>query len=145
MSTLYDRSKVSIWKASLSLQHVAGDDAFLESACFDTQQAIEFILKFILSEHGANYKKTHDIRYLAELLDTTTFKFDKSAELNNMADTITNWETGICCGSDIRTTVEAIHSAHDIYKSIDDAFMQMQESLNYDPKPLQFLVNLHQS
>ena len=138
MSTLYDRSKVSIWKASLSLQHVAGDDAFLESACFDTQQAIEFILKFILSEHGANYKKTHDIRYLAELLDTTTFKFDKSAELNNMADTITNWETGICCGSDIRTTVEAIHSALDIYKSINDAFMRMQESLNRNPKPLQF-------
>lgn len=138
MSTLYDRSQVSIWKASLSLQHVAGDDAFLESACFDTQQAIEFILKFILSEHGANYKKTHDIRYLAELLDTTTFKFDKSAELNNMADTITNWETGICCGSDIRTTVEAIHSAHDIYKSINDAFMRMQESSNRNPKPLQF-------
>ena len=138
MSTLYDRSQVSIWKASLSLQHVAGDDAFLESACFDTQQAIEFILKFILSEHGANYKKTHDIIYLAELLDTTTFKFDKSAELNNMADTITNWETGICCGSDIRTTVEAIHSAHDIYKSINDAFMRMQENLNRNPKPLQF-------
>lgn len=138
MSTLYDRSQVSIWKASLSLQHVAGDDAFLESACFDTQQAIEFILKFILSEHGANYKKTHDIRYLAELLDTATFKFDKSAELNNMADTITNWETGICCGSDIRTTVEAIHSAHDIYKSINDAFMRMQENLNRNPKPLQF-------
>ena len=137
MSTLYDRSQVSIWKASLSLQHVAGDDAFLESACFDTQQAIEFILKFILSEHGANYKKTHDIRYLAELLDTTTFKFDKSAELNNMADTITNWETGICYGSGVRTTVKAIHNAHDIYKSIDDAFMQMQESLNRDPKPLQ--------
>lgn len=138
MSTLYDRSKVSIWKASLSLQHATGDDAFLDSACFDTQQAIEFILKFILSEHGTNYKKTHDIRYLAELLDTTTFKFDKSAELNNMADTITNWETGICCGSDIRTTVEAIHSAHDIYKSINDAFMRMQESLNRNPKPLQF-------
>lgn len=125
MSTLYDRSKVSIWKASLSLQHATGDDAFLDSACFDTQQAIEFILKFILSEHGISYKKTHDIRYLAELLDTTTFKFDKSAELNNMADTITNWETGSCCGSDVRTTVEAIHSAHDIYKSINDAFMQM--------------------
>lgn len=44
MSTLYDRSKVSIWKASLSLQHATGDDAFLDSACFDTQQAIEFIL-----------------------------------------------------------------------------------------------------
>lgn len=137
MSTLYDRSKVSIWKASLSLQHVADDDAFLDSACFDTQQAIEFILKFILSEHGVSYKKTHDIRYLAELLDTTTFKFDKSAELNNMADTITNWETGSRYGSGVRTTVKAIHNAHDIYKSIDDAFMQMQESLNCDPKPLQ--------
>lgn len=137
MSTLYDRSKVSIWKASLSLQHVADDDAFLDSACFDTQQAIEFIIKFILSEHGVSYKKTHDIIYLAGLLDTTTFKFDKSAELNNMADIITNWETGSCCGSDIRTTIEAIHSAHDIYKSIDDAFMQMQESLNHNPKPLQ--------
>ena len=110
MSTLYDRSKVSIWKASLSLQHVADDDAFLDSACFDTQQAIEFILKFILSEHGVSYKKTHDIRYLAELLDTTTFKFDKSAELNNMADTITNWETGSRYGSGVRTTVKAIHN-----------------------------------
>lgn len=137
MSTLYNRSKVSIWKASLSLQHVTGNDAFLDSACFDTQQAIEFILKFILSEHGVNYKKTHDIRYLAELLDTTTFKFDKSAELNKMADTITNWETESCCRSGVRTTVKAIHNAHDIYKSINDAFMRMQESLNRDPKPLQ--------
>lgn len=138
MSTLYDRSKVSIWKASLSLQHVAADDdAFLDSACFDTQQAIEFILKFILSEYGVSYKKTHDIRYLAELLDTTAFTFDKSAELNNMADTITNWETGSRYGSGVRTTVKAIHSAHDIYKSIDDAFMQMQERLNGNPKPLQ--------
>lgn len=74
---------------------------------------------------------------MAELLDTTTFKFDKSAELNNMADTITNWETGSRYGSGVRTTVKAIHNAHDIYKSIDDAFMQMQESLNRDPKPLQ--------
>lgn len=137
MSTLYDRSKVSIWKASLSLQHVADDDAFLDSACFDTQQAIEFILKFILSEHDVSYKKTHDIRYLAELLDTTTFTFDKSAELNNMADTITNWETGSRYGSGVRTTVKAVYSAHDIYKSIDDAFMQMQERLNGNPKPLQ--------
>lgn len=137
MSTLYDRSKVSIWKASLSLQHVANDDAFLDSACFDTQQAIEFILKFILSEYDVSYKKTHDIRYLAELLDTTTFTFDKSAELNNMADTITNWETGSRYGSGVRTTVKAVYSAHDIYKSIDDAFMQMQERLNSNPKPLQ--------
>ena len=34
MSTLYDRSKVSIWKASLSLQHVADDDAFFRLSLF---------------------------------------------------------------------------------------------------------------
>ena len=58
------------------------DDAYLDIACFESQQAIEFLIKSILQENAVVFDKTHDIRYLLELLKSCNFTFVFVVEIN---------------------------------------------------------------
>ena len=58
-------------QSKLALSKVSIDDAYLDVACFEAQQAIEFLMKAILIDNGIPYNKSHDIRYLLDLLDNT--------------------------------------------------------------------------
>ncbi len=71
---LYNKSKV--WKQN-SLSNLENakinnslEDAFFDIACFDAQQALEFILKAVLKQSSIEYrtsgKEGHDILYLSE-------------------------------------------------------------------------------
>lgn len=135
MSTMYSRSVVMLEQAKSALGKVAEDDAYLDVACFETQQAMEFLLKAVLLEHGTTYEKTHDIRYLTELLDQTGFQFDadKHDALDLLADTITDWEEGSRYGSGVRTSVQTVRRVHNIYSSINEAFLAVQEKNNPQP------------
>ena len=68
MSTMYNRSLVMFEQSKNALGKIANDDAYLDVACFEAQQAIEFLMKAILMEYGIPYNRTHDIRYLLNLL-----------------------------------------------------------------------------
>ena len=134
MSTMYSRSVVMLEQAKTALAKVSEDDAYLDVACFETQQALEFLLKAVLLEHGATYEKTHDIRYLMGLADQTGFQFDESKHdaLDLLADTITDWEEGSRYGSGVRTSVQTVRRVHNIYHSINEAFLAEQERNNQD-------------
>ena len=134
MSTMYSRSVVMLEQARSALEKVTEDDAYLDAACFETQQALEFLLKAVLLEHGVTYEKTHDIRYLMELLDQTGFKFDESKHgaLDLLSDTITDWEEGSRYGSGVRTSVQTVRRVHNIYYSINEAFLAGQERNNQE-------------
>ena len=67
MSTMYNRSLVMFEQSKNALGKIANDDAYLDVACFEAQQAIEFLMKAILMEYGIPYNRTHDIRYLLNL------------------------------------------------------------------------------
>ena len=73
MSTMYNRSLAMLAQAKNALSKVSIDEAYLDIACFETQQAMEFLIKAILLEYGIIYDKSHDIRYLLMLLDQTGF------------------------------------------------------------------------
>ena len=62
---------------------VSDDDAYLDIACFETQQALEFLMKAILLENGVSYNKSHDIRYLLSLLEDVNFEFSKKEIIPN--------------------------------------------------------------
>ena len=113
-----------------AIERVASDDAYLDAACFEAQQAIEFLIKAILLEHGVAYSKSHDIRYLMSLLDETGFSFEKHDSLDLLADTITDWEESSRYGKGIRTTVQTVRRVHNIYKSMNEAFLAQQEQNN---------------
>ena len=49
----------------------------------------------------------------------------KALEL--LADTITDWEENRRYGRGVRTTVQTVQRIHNIYKSMNEAFLEMQE------------------
>ena len=119
-------------QAKNALGKVSQDEAFLDIACFETQQALEFLIKAILLENGVYYDKSHDIRYLLSLLEETGFTFDKMEALDLLADTVTDWEESSRYGKGVRTTVQTIQRIHNIYKSMNEAFLDTQEKNNTD-------------
>ena len=83
MSTMYSRSMVMMEQAKAALSRISEDEAFLDIACFDTQQAIEFLLKVVLFESGVRYDRTHNIRYLYDLAKASGFSFERADELDS--------------------------------------------------------------
>lgn len=130
MSTMYSRSVAMLQQSKNALTKVSEDDAYLDVACFEAQQAIEFLMKAILLENGIPYDKSHDIRYLLSLIESVNFKFDKQESLDLLSDTITDWEEGSRYGRGVRTTVQTVQRVHNIYKSMNEAFLVMQEKNN---------------
>ena len=63
MSTMYSRSLVMLEQSKLALSKVSIDDAYLDVACFEAQQAIEFLMKAILIDNGIPYNTSfQDLR-----------------------------------------------------------------------------------
>jgi HEPN domain-containing protein len=111
-------------QAKNALLSVSEDDAYLDVACFETQQAVEFLIKAVLLENGVPYDKSHDIRYLVTLLDNIQFSFEKKDSLELLASTITDWEESSRYGKGVRTTVQTIQRVHNIYESMNKAFLK---------------------
>ena len=132
MSTMYSRAHVMLEQAKHALKGVVEDDAYLDIACFDTQQAVEFLLKSILLEFNVVYVKTHKIRYLLKLVDSnTSFLFDKHDDLDVLADTITSWESAIDNGHEVHTTTQTIRRVHDIFNSLNTAYWLYKKQTNH--------------
>jgi HEPN domain-containing protein len=113
-----------------ALTRAQEDEAFLDVACFEAQQAIEFLIKAILLENGVAYSKSHDIRYLLSHLEEINFVFEKMDSLNLLSDTITDWEESSRYGKGVRTTVQTVQRVHNIYESMNEAFLKTQEKNN---------------
>lgn len=81
-------------------------------------------------ENGIIYEKSHDIRYLYSLMENIDFKFEKQESLELLSDTITDWEAGSRYGKGVRTTVQTVQRVHNIFKSMNEAFLETQEKNN---------------
>jgi hypothetical protein len=97
---MYSRSVAMLKQSKNALLCVSEDDAYLDVACFETQQAVEF---------------------------------DKKEALDILSDTITDWEEGSRYGKGVRTTVQTVQRVHNIYKSLNDAFLNTQDRNQKDP------------
>lgn len=116
-----------ITQARDALKKVSEDDAYLDIACFETQQALEFLIKEILNEKGTPYPKSHDIDFLLSLLAETGFTFEGFDTLALLSGTVTDWEEHSRYGKGIRTSVDTVRRVHRLYDSMNAAFLEMQE------------------
>ena len=130
MSTMYSRSVAMLEQSKNALKMVPEDDAYLDVACSETQQALEILMKAILLENGVAYDKSHDIRYLLSLLGEIDFTFEKQDALEMLSDTVTDWEEGSRYGRGVKTTVQTVQRVHNIYKSLNETFLETQEENN---------------
>lgn len=89
--SLYVKHKKRLSSAKIQATGNAdADDMAL--AAFDTQQALEFLIKHILTEHNIRYAKNHKIADMLSKLDTLHI-FDASVKLRPYADRVYEWET----------------------------------------------------
>lgn len=128
--TMYDRSKVLLENALHNLEKSklgeSVDDAHFDIACFNAQQALEFILKAVLLEYKVPYEREHDILYLSDLImDKTDFRFEKQTDMEVLATTITSWEEHGRYNSGIRTKEQTVRRVLNIYRSIDAEFVKI--------------------
>lgn len=130
MTTMYDRALMQLAQVDFCIGQIASDTKYLDLACFDMQQALEFLMKHILLEAGVKFDKTHNILYLLDLLYESGFTFDKEEELRSLATTITNWEEESRYGSGIRTTLTTLNRVKKIFNSMNSAFLLQQDKNN---------------
>lgn len=105
----------------------------MDIVCFDTQQAMEFLVKHILNVKNVPYRKTHNIGELLALLQSSGFVFEDAENAMLMADTIISWETGSRYGNGVLTTVTIIKKVFSIIDSINNSYkgsIQNLEDMN---------------
>jgi HEPN domain-containing protein len=127
---MLNRSRVSLKKSKDALEtyEICNGEEWLDSACYDAQQSLEFLIKGILLEYGKTFERSHDIGYLAGLLEETAFKFEKLDALIMLASTITSWEEGSRYGQGIKTTVNTVRRVHNIYIDMLETFLEQQSA-----------------
>jgi predicted nucleotidyltransferase len=81
-------------------------------------------------KEGVAYSKSHDIRYLLSHLEEINFIFEKMDSLNLLSDTITDSEESSRYGKGVRTTIQTVQRVHNIYESMNEAFLKTQEKNN---------------
>ena len=67
---------------------------------------------------------------MLSLLEDIPFEFEKQDALELLSSTITDWEESSRYGKGIRTTVQTIQRVHNIYDSMNEAFLKTQEDNN---------------
>ena len=137
------RSEISLEKSKYALDAFQKNNktAYLDSACFDAQQAIEFLLKGILMEYGAFFEEggipkhlKHNIGYILDKVTECGFTFPSKDALSDISDTITGWEQEGRYGSGIKTPVNAVLKAYKIYDDIMSAFLLNMDKNNEEEK-----------
>ena len=130
MSNLYDRYKRWLKISKDSLAEAGFDDAALDAAAFNAQQAMEFLLKYIMDCKNVPYHKTHNIRELLVGLRDSGFSFDNMDAAMREADRITSWEAGSRYGSGATTVKGLIEDSYKIIESIDTAWIEENKPTN---------------
>lgn len=138
MCRMINRSKVAYETSKMQLDYYKDGkgDAWLDSACFNAQQAVEFLIKGILlsngiyfGENGLDKKQGHVIDFLLEQLEEINFTFEKLEELELLSATLTSWEQGARYGEGIRTSAKTLHRIYKIYDSMLEQFLSESEQI----------------
>jgi HEPN domain-containing protein len=67
-------------------RHNHGDDILLESLCFHAQQAVEKSLKAVLLFYGIEFRKTHNIKVLVDLLPVHIILDEELSEISGLTE-----------------------------------------------------------
>lgn len=93
MSKLFKRAKSCLYTAKCCWQMRKEDDAFVDKACFDLQQCMEFCLKALVELNGETYVQNHDLRAQLNKLNKKGVNLPVFVEIAQNAATFNSWET----------------------------------------------------
>ena len=94
MSVLLLNAKTKIKAVDLTIDYLEDTQFnFSSEICFNIQQILEFTIKYVLEVKCVEYRRSHDIEYLFDLLSSVCELSDVAIQLRNVANKITKWET----------------------------------------------------
>lgn len=124
MSRLFDKSKVYLNSAKYTFKCFSDDDMYLTKTCFDIQQSIEFVIKYLLEENAIKYPRTHDLHVLLELLPYNIKSYAIFNKIKINAAMYTKWEAEARYNDDFFVLIddikEAITLTDQLIKFVDD-------------------------
>ena len=138
MSDMLGRSNVCLRVSRDCLNRVADDDSNLDIACFNAQQSLESLLKYIIETNGMQAPKTHDIDELLVYARSSGFTYSDENRLMEMSYKISKWETTSRYGQGIKTTANSLEAVYSHIEKIREEFagtasskfQQLRERLN---------------
>ena len=93
MSVLLLNAKTKIKAVELTIDYLEDTQFnFSSEVCFNIQQILEFTIKYVLEVKCVEYRRSHDIVYLFDLLSSVCELSDVAVQLRTVADKITKWE-----------------------------------------------------
>lgn len=93
MSKLFSRAKTRLQTAKYSWKMRREDDSYVDAACFDLQQCMEFCLKTLVELNNESYVQNHDLRAQLNKLAKIGVNFPVFEKIAQNASTFNSWET----------------------------------------------------
>jgi len=125
MVDMYDRFLVSYEKSACMLEKSKSNDAYLDSACYDLNQAFNFLLRHILLVLGEDYASWHDIENLGNFLYLTGFHFDEEECLANLGTIISKWDNNARYGGGVNVTAHFVREVYKVLDSLHLAYLEL--------------------
>ena len=129
MSKLYARAKVKLENALADYRKISNDDAYVDDCCYNLQQAIEMMLKYMVEMTGHNYVENHDIRAQINSLDAAGVQIPARDKLRSLAVTINEWETKSRYSNTFTALIDDINDAIAIAQKLSDYCDSLVEEL----------------
>ena len=110
------------FKTSVDMERSFPDEYAVRSSAYHLQQAVEKVLKAVILYNGETPPFTHDIGRLADQCSKLGISFDN--ELENIADTLTLWESKCRYDPYITFTLKKYNAAKQAYIAISQKLRQ---------------------
>ena len=121
MSKLLVRARNTLECAQYCYHRMATDDSYIDQCCYNLQQSIEFSLKFLVEQEGANYAPNHSLRAQLNKLDQVHSKIlpdDLKKQIRNMSTTLESWEAESRYKDNFIALKDDVDDAMDIAKTL---------------------------
>ncbi|MBQ9384808.1 MAG: HEPN domain-containing protein [Ruminiclostridium sp.] len=131
MNRQYERYRPKFYDLTDNLKRFGdtGDDLYLDNACVHAQEAVEYMLKGILTEAEVDFPQKgntgHDIKLLMDrIIAENLFTFDRWDRLYALSKTITSWRSQGSYGlSSIKVKPQTVEEIKNIITELNEAVL----------------------
>lgn len=124
MSKLLSRSEARLKSAEYEWGMRNYDDAFIDSACFDLQQSMEFALKYLIEMKGERYITVHDLNAHLNKIAKLGITHPVFEKIRLKVYTYNSWETEsrykdsfVPLAADVEEAIQLCHDLIDYIKN----------------------------
>lgn len=141
MSKLYERGVVQYKNAEFNWKSRSTNDIYVDTACFNLHQAIEFLLKYLIEMTGNIYPETHDLSVLIENLKNYNSSSKTFEYIEKKANVYNTWYTDALRVDSFIASVYDIEDAFKICKGLFELINEIRTSVGIPAEAINWCRN----